>query len=1505
MKTKLLLMLLFVNGLVIAQIPTTGLVGYYDFTNGSLVDGANGNNFTKTGTASVNVNDRFNVANNAIDLNTDYLTRPDLSVTDLSLSFWIKTSTNDANVRTIIDDSNRTSDAFAHLEYGVYVYLRNGNVGVSGKFSYTNSFNQISNATFGFQSTAFIADGNWHHVVVTVNQNHTISSNANVSSVFRHNTKIYIDNNTPEFNNKSDYGKWMYASMNTTGNFSVANNRSNNLADTKRYLEVFDDLAVYNRVISAAEVSTIAMYNNFCFVPSNTILQTANITETTADISWTATGTFDIAYVLKNDVFSNATIITGLTSGATQVTGLNPSSYYKVYIRELCNSGTTDWSLPIEFRTPGRIYVKSDATGFNDGSSWADAFTNLQDALTLADDNQEIWVAQGTYKPDVSNRDTSFNITKIGMRLYGGFIGTETSLLQRDFRVNTTTLSGDLAANDDAIIEFSNATRNDNSYNIITVNANDAIIDGFTIANAHAFGGSAEQQSGGAIYKANAIVSLEVNNCIFNNNVAYTAAAAIMSRFEVSGTLKVFNTKFYDNLARYGTTIYSYTGNNFTANIEVVNSLFYNNTSKNNGTVLGYSGSAGWYRAYGSGSTMNCNLYNNTYYNNIDTGTASGLNNFNRATVGMSRTSGTFNGDVANCIFWGNTTTGGATTKSIAQVHTNLGQNITVESAIDQNSFSVIPPASVTSSSNSDPLFNDANNEDFTLQASSPAIDNGNGNKLPSNITTDLVGNPRVYNGAVDMGPYEKTCTTACYTLTLNIVGNGRVENNGYIISPSSLFEQNTVLSLIPIAELGEQFAGWSGDGSGNLNPLPITMNADKTITVIFAEAPIYVDKDATGANNGGSWTNAFTTIESAIAVASSDDPIWVADGVYNPSTTNGDSRKATYLIPNDIRIYGGFNGTEALITQRDPKTNITILSGDLNNDDNSTLLHTEPTRQDNAYHVISIRGNTSNIVIDGFTISGGNANGSTSVSCSTPAANQYYDIRGGAIYVNPYVTGHVTSAAFKNCVLENNTGTSVAVFSAFSPCGVTGVSHDIDFESCTVRNNYSQDLSAFLYSGSSGYTIYSKGSIVNSLFHNNTSNSNSGALYLGTSTANGGNTSGIDVDIINTTFSNNIGVNGNTITMIRASNTKIQNSIIYGNGSTTPFNITTSGSVVSNSIVEGGQQSGTNVPPLFTNSSNDFTLQSGSPAINSGDNTKIPSGITTDLAGNTRIYNSTVDMGAYEHDPSLNTILISPKVYLQGAAINPNTGEESLMRDDLRVAGIIPTTSPYADNLMCNVSVFTPTGADAIVDWVFVELRDGTTNTTVMHGQSALLQRDGDVVGIDGVSALTFNSVAGNYSVAIKHRNHLGVMSSSALALSSSSTTVDFTDAANQITDGTNAQTASGMSSGVMGMWSGDSSGDGRLNYSGGLSDAPIVRSQVFNDPNNSFLGGPPVASYPSQGYYKTDVNMDGVTVYSGAESDVLFIRNNIFNNSSNSFLGGPPTSTYIFTQQLPEGAN
>jgi hypothetical protein len=135
-------------------------------------------------------------------------------------------------------------------------------------------------------------------------------------------------------------------------------------------------------------------------------------------------------------------------------------------------------------------------------------------------------------------------------------------------------------------------------------------------------------------------------------------------------------------------------------------------------------------------------------------------------------------------------------------------------------------------------------------------------------------------------------------------------------------------------------------------------------------------------------------------------------------------------------------------------------------------------------------------------------------------------------------------------------------------------------------------------------------------------------------------------------------------------------------------------------------------------------------------------------------------------------------------------------MVDSLRSLGLIPSVDPYLLNTANNPyspvfvhanggggevvgpGVLSVTGANAIVDWVFIELRDKTTNTIINSTRSALLQRDGDIVDMDGTSPVYFaNTTPDNYYLVVKHRNHLGVMSAGLFNLTLTTTSVDFTN--------------------------------------------------------------------------------------------------------------------------------
>jgi len=158
-------------------------------------------------------------------------------------------------------------------------------------------------------------------------------------------------------------------------------------------------------------------------------------------------------------------------------------------------------------------------------------------------------------------------------------------------------------------------------------------------------------------------------------------------------------------------------------------------------------------------------------------------------------------------------------------------------------------------------------------------------------------------------------------------------------------------------------------------------------------------------------------------------------------------------------------------------------------------------------------------------------------------------------------------------------------------------------------------------------------------------------------------------------------------------------------------------------------------------------------------------------------------------------------------------------------------------------------------------------------------LQRDGDIVGIDGLSNLFFTLPSKPYYVTIKHRSHLGIMTLNPVTLSLSPTTVDFSDANNQITYGANAQTISGLQNGVVAMWSGDVNNDGIIQYTGTNPDSPSILSEVLNDSGN-FLN---FTTYVVNGYNNNDIDMDSRTQYTGTAPDTPYILQNVLAHPGN----------------------
>ena len=225
--------------------------------------------------------------------------------------------------------------------------------------------------------------------------------------------------------------------------------------------------------------------------------------------------------------------------------------------------------------------------------------------------------------------------------------------------------------------------------------------------------------------------------------------------------------------------------------------------------------------------------------------------------------------------------------------------------------------------------------------------------------------------------------------------------------------------------------------------------------------------------------------------------------------------------------------------------------------------------------------------------------------------------------------------------------------------------------------------------------------------------------------------------------------------------------------------------------------------------------------------------------------------------NPNSLMIRLDPRIFLQGPY---NAG---LMNDNLRSNNVIPTTSPYADAATCNASVFNTTGNNAIIDWVWIEVRASSDQTTVIAQTSALLRANGKVVATDGVSAVPVNVQSGSYYIMIGHRNHLGILTSNAVNLNGGTKVLDLSTNSELVMGGTNG--IGNMGSGRFALYSGDFDGNGQVQNADATGVMP-------------FLG--------LSGYYNADINMNGqvqngdiiISIYPNIGKGQQFANRNLF---------------------------
>ncbi len=968
-----------------------------------------------------------------------------------------------------------------------------------------------------------------------------------------------------------------------------------------------------------------------------------------------------------------------------------------------------------------------------DGLSWATALKDLKLAISVAQAGDEIWVAQGTYKPTTNPAQTTASFSmKEGVAIYGGFTSGQANRNDRnpDPATNNTILSGDI--NNDGL-------PTGNSFTVVKNNeglASAAVLDGFTITH-----GNSNAASGGGMYNSNS--SPTIANCLFTGNSAQSGGG--MYNTSTTGNVcspTLINCTFQNNSASFGGGMYN-NARTGTSSPTLTNCTFITNTVASNGGGM-YNDASSNMGGNSSPVLTNCRFAGNTTSGtNSDGGAVYNYVNAANGTSDPVFTNCSFQGNASarfgaavysfggqlglsiptftNCSFQANissTTNGGAITnysmtgaRSVPLtncVFFDNGGSGTIRNlggGTHSATYSLFEPSVTNYSDGGNNQTTSANpfvsTTSTELRPGSPAIDAGNS---AANATcTDLAGNVRKLNtidlGAYEFGaalPYSATLSgmatipaggtanlavtlgggAAPYTVTYVPNSGSNTPVTGYTSGANIPVSPNatTTYRLVSVTDANGCAATLAGTPPGG----------SATISIQTGPQTRYVNIDQPDDSGDGlSWATAHKYLQTALAAAQSGDQIWVAQGIYKPTTSTSD-RNASFVMKENVKIYGGFTSGQTNLSDRntDPATNGTVLSGDINNDN---------ALSGNSYHIIfnDNNGLTAAAVLDGFTITGGNAD-----KFGRPDSN------GGGMY------NYGSAPTLINCSFQNNSAN-------IDGGGMYNEGNNPTLINCTFQGNMAT------YGG--GMCNYiSAPTLTNCFFENNSASSNGGGMYnevnnptltnctfQGNMAADGG---GMHNDLTDPVLTN-CSFQGNTATIYGGgmsnygSSPVLTNCSFQGNTATVEagalYNHITSRPTLTNCVLfgNGGQNTIVNEPnsnttatyTAFEATETDYTgsnnltitvnpfvsnesteLSPCSPAIDAGNDAA--NNTTTDLAGNSRKIR-TIDIGAYEYQGTLPVITAT----LGGGGSICGSGSASLSVNI--TGGTGPYTLVYATN--------------------------------------------------------------------------------------------------------------------------------------------------------------------------------------------------------------------------------
>ncbi|MBV7339786.1 right-handed parallel beta-helix repeat-containing protein [Chloroflexi bacterium TSY] len=574
----------------------------------------------------------------------------------------------------------------------------------------------------------------------------------------------------------------------------------------------------------------------------------------------------------------------------------------------------------------------------------------------------------------------------------------------------------------------------------------------------------------------------------------------------------------------------------------------------------------------------------------------------------------------------------------------------------------------------------------------------------------------------------------------------------------------------------------------------------------------LYVDANAQGANDGTSWTDAYIKLQDALAEqpnCSDVDQIWVAAGVYYPDEGGGQTdndRNATFQLLNGVTLYGGFDGSENSVDQRDIELNVTILSGDIdgddtNSDNNFVAESADDIVGNNAYHVVIGSGTDDTTALDGFTVTAGKAdgsgdtakgggmfndNGSPTVRNVTFSGNSAKF--GGGVYNHTDSSPTLSNVRFVSNSADNRGG-GMYIHNNSNPTlnNVEFISNSTnDGGGIYSNNNSNPELNNVTFSGNSanyGGAMYNNNSsnpeLNNVTFSNNSATSNGGGML---------NFNLSNPELNNVHFdSNSALINGGG--MLNNNSAPILNNVTFSNNSAdkgggmynrsgsspnlTIATFTSNSAVTSDDHIHNIENSN----PVLTDVTLDITVETTSQVLNNGDglcslteaiinandDAKTHADCTTGIGSNTIVLTNTVYTidSAYNNTPNglpaiTSTIIISGN----GATIERNSTAPDfrlllvdaggdLALNDVTLSGGKTTTGGGAirvnsgGTLTLNSSTIHDSEAQNLGGSIAVIGGTVTVNNSTIHNNSA--QWGGGIGVAGGTLMLTDSTIRNN----------------------------------------------------------------------------------------------------------------------------------------------------------------